>query len=448
MCGTFGVYENRTSQSGRVIEINVIVLKAAHSTHRAIAFIAGGPGQAATDFAAPIADKEFEAEITALRNSYDVLFMDDRGMGASNALNCDFTPQDDPAAYFMQIIPEKQLDACRRRLASSRSLSQYNTNNGVDDLNDLRAALGYPKLVLDGGSYGTFFSLVYIRRHSEHVESAVLTGVSAPHFQPLPGEPIGAQTALDDLIVKCRRDAACNKDFPLFADHFDALVQRLNRGPIPVRLERKGRPTVTVQLSKEVFVDRLRELLYDPDGAAYVPYAVEEANRGNTAPLATLLDLIAVELNDGQSMGAWLSYTCADWIPFLDEATVENAAAHSFAGDLRIRAQQHACSVWNVPAMPAAFNDPVRSDLPILMVSGSDDPATPPQYAQGAVQYLPNAKIVLVKGAGHATETPCTDALIAQFVRSRSAKHLDVTACHAAFVVPKFATSMAGLPSP
>jgi pimeloyl-ACP methyl ester carboxylesterase len=95
--------------------------------------------------------------------------------------------------------------------------------------------------------------------------------------------------------------------------------------------------------------------------------------------------------------------------------------------------------------MPASFNDPVRSEAPVLMISGSDDPATPPRYAEAAAKYLPNAKIALVQGAGHAPDTPCVDALIVQFVRAGSAKGLDVNKCSAAFTVPKFATSIKGL---
>lgn len=445
-CGTFGVYENRAEHAGKTIALHFIVLKAKHPSHKAIALIAGGPGQGATEFAEPIADNLFFHHVTALNDTYDIIFMDDRGMGNSNLLQCDFAPKSDPAAYFKQIIPAKQLLACRKRLGAANDLSQYNTNATVDDLDDLRAALGYTKIVLEGGSYGTFFSLVYARRHPQHVESVVLEGVSAPGFQPLPGEPMGAEGAIEDLFTKCRRDAACHKQFPDFPEHFNALIRRLNTGPIPVRLERKGKPTLALALSKEVFVDRLREVLYDPEGASYVPYVVEQAYHGNTVPLAHLMDLITNSLDSDLAMGAWLSFTCADWIPFLDESAVRDAAAHSFAGDLRIRAQRRACSIWNVPAMPAAFNQPVVSDLPILMIEGSDDPATPEKYAQAALPYLHNAKLVIVKGAGHVTETACTNTLVVQFVQRGSAKGINANRCTSAFRTPPFATSLKGLP--
>jgi pimeloyl-ACP methyl ester carboxylesterase len=445
LCGTFGVYEDRAAQSGRIIELAVVVLQATHPSHKAIAEIAGGPGEGTVDAAAIIADGGFAKYLTPLRDSYDIVFMDDRGMGRSYPLTCALAPPSDPSAYFKQLFPDDLVSACHDALSHTHNLALYNTNNTVDDLDDLRAALGYPKLVLDGGSYGTFFSMIYARRHPAQVESEVLDGVSPPHFQPLPGEPLGAQNAIDDLIAKCQHDAACHAAFPQFAAHFSALVRRISRGPIPVTIG-TGSKAVTVQLSKEVFADHLRQLLYDPGNAAYIPYITERAFAGDTGPLGRLINLEAVGLDQGLTMGAFLSYTCSEWIPFLSEVAVKAAAAKSFTGDARIRAQQHACSLWNVPAMPASFNEPLRSDAPMLIISGTDDPATPPRYADAAVKYLPNAKIVLVRGAGHASESACTDALVVQFVRAQSAKGLDVAKCSAAFKTPKFATSMAGIP--
>lgn len=439
LCGTYGVYENRAAQSGRIIPIKVVVLKAKHPSNRAIAMIAGGPGESAVPYAPPVADGLFEKSLIPLRERYNIVFMDDRGMGESNGLQCDLAPQSNPAAYFLSLFPQKIVTSCRDTNAATSNLADYNTNNAVDDLNDIRAALGFPKLVLDGGSYGTFFSLIYVRRHPESVESAVLNGVAPPGFQPLPGDPMGAQRAIDDLIAKCKRDASCTAHFPDFASQFKALVARLNKGPIPVKLVmKKGAAPVTVQLSEEVFVDRLRQTLYDPGAAAYIPYAVDRASRGDSAPLATLINVVADGLNEDLTNGAWFSYVCQEITPFIEQRAVDYAAQHSFASDLRIEAQRHACSQWKVPAMPETFNDPVRSDKPVLMLSGSDDPATPPRYAVEAAKYLPNARIALVQGAGHAAETPCTDALIVQFVRAQSAKGLNVDGCSSAFTVPKF----------
>ena len=252
LCGTFGVYEDRAAASGRVIELKIVVVKAKHPSNRAVVLIAGGPGESAVPYAPFVADGRFERALVQLRDAYNVVFMDDRGMGQSNGLPCDFTPQSNPAAYFLNLFPHDVITGCRTKNAATSNLADYNTNNAVDDLNDIRAALGYPKLVLDGGSYGTFFSLIYMRRHPETVESAVLNGVAPPGFQPLPGEPMGAQRALDDLIAKCKRDASCKAHFPKFAQQFSALIARLDKGPMPVSLVlKKVAKPVTVRCRRK-----------------------------------------------------------------------------------------------------------------------------------------------------------------------------------------------------
>ncbi len=441
-CGTFGVREDRTSRSGRTISLRLVVLKAKHPSGRAIAFVPGGPGQSAVSLAPLVADRVFAKELSVLRDRYDILFADSRGMGGPDGFTCDLAPPAHPGDYFRQLWPDERVSACRAQSAARSNLNLYNTNHAVDDLDAIRAALGYPMLVLDGGSYGTFFSFVFLRRHPQHVESAVLSGVYAPHFQPLPGDPVGAQTALDDLVAKCRRDAVCRTHFPRFAQHFDVLVRRFDRGPLSVKVKNlESKRYETVLLSKEVFVDQFRQMLDQPENAATLPYVVERAYRRDYVPLGELVQAVSQGLAHGINWGAFLSYTCAEEIPFLSEAELKAAAARSFAGNLRARAQQRACSIWNVRAMPPSFNEPVRSDVPVLMVSGSDDPATPARYAAQELPYLPNAKRVLVRGAGHTTETPCTTRLIVEFVRTRSAKRLDTSQCSAVFVPPHFATT-------
>lgn len=447
-CGTFGVYENRQTRSGRIIALNLIVIPAAHPTHRAVAEIGGGPGEASTDMAVPAVDGEFFPRVTALHGTFDMIFMDDRGMGKSNAFPCDFVPANDPAAYFRYLFPPKLVTACHAQSLVTHDIPEYNTNNAVDDLDDIRAALGFNKIMLDGGSYGTLFALVYMRRHPQHVQSAILDGVAPPGFQPIPGEPLGAQKALDDLFAKCAANRACRSHFPMFKQHFAALLQRFDAGPVMVPAKNSTTKTPqTVPLSKEVFVDEMRHILYNAFAASYVPYVVERAYARDYAPLGQMMQTVIVGFGTDLNDGAFLSYSCADMMPFIPQQALNTAAQRSFTSDLRIRAQQEACKQWNVPPMPASFNDPVRSDAPVLMILGSDDPATPAQYGQKALQYLPNGRAILVKGGGHGADTACTDALVAQFVRAGSAKGLDLDKCSATFKLPPFATSMKGWPS-
>jgi pimeloyl-ACP methyl ester carboxylesterase len=446
ICGTYRVYEDRAAASGRTIALHFIVLKAKHPSGRAIAWNPGGPGGSATDVAAAVADAEGLKELVALRDRYDILLVDNRGTGGSAPQQCDFSPPAHPELYFAQLWPDALVRSCRAKLSAYANLNLYSTEVVVDDLDDLRAALGYPKLMLDGGSYGTRFYLAFARQHPDRVESIVLVGVAPPHFLILPLEDAaGAQSAIDNLISECKADANCNKHFPDFGAHFSAVVRRFNAGPIDVPVRNAVTKRVqTVKLSKEVFADRLRQGMYDPDVAAYVPYIIERAYRRDYAPLATFVDVVTQGFASELASGLNLSVACAEDIPFITESDVVRTSVHSFEGDLRVRAEQRACAIWNVKAVDAGFVEPVRSDAQILMISGSADPATPASYAKAALAYLPNGRMVLVKGAGHGTETDCTDRLMIQFVRAGSAKGLNLNACSAAFEHPPFATSMKG----
>lgn len=247
------------------------------------------------------------------------------------------------------------------------------------------------------------------RRHPKHVESIVLEGVAPPHFYiiPLPMAR-GAQTAIDGLESACRSNAACAAHFPGFAAHFAAVVRRFDAGPVTLSVENTAtHKAQRVQLSKEVFVETIRHAMYVP----------AEAN------------------------GLNLSVTCAEDIPFITEQAVVRDSSGTFEGDARVRAQQRACRIWHVAPVSVDFIKPVRSNAPILMISGSDDPATPPSYGRAALAYLPHARQMLVPGASHDSDyPPCVDATIVAFIRARSPAGLKFGRCIAAYHRPSFAT--------
>ncbi|MBV8373667.1 MAG: alpha/beta fold hydrolase [Candidatus Eremiobacteraeota bacterium] len=441
ICGTLTVFENRTTRSGRTIDIAFILIEAKHRSHRAIVFNPGGPGASATAMADDFADATSGA-VATLRDRYDILLVDNRGTGKSAPQNCNFAPSDHPDLYFRQLWPDSIVRACHDELAAHANLSLYSTSVASDDLDDVRAALGYPKLVLFGGSYGTKFYLDYARRHPNSVESVALEGVAPPHFYILPLPMArGAQTPIDNLQRACQHDLTCSKHFPHFSDHFAAVAQRFDSGPVTLTVQNAvtQRPQ-SVQLTKEVFAETIRHEMYFPPGAAYIPVTIERAYHGDYTPLAEMVNQMALLFTNLQADGLNLSVTCAEDIPFITDADVTRDSAGTFEGDARVRAQQRACKLWNVDPVPAAFVDPVRSNAPILMISGGDDPATPPEYARQALAYLPNARIMLVPGASHDSDLPpCVDTTIVGFIRAHSAAGLELNRCAAAYRRPSFA---------
>ncbi len=448
LCGSLRVFEDRAARSGRTIDVAFVVLKAKRPTHHAIFFNPGGPGAPAIPLAGYAADGMFEPYMAKLLDRYDVVFVDNRGMGQSRALNCDIWTPAHRAAYFMQLWPTAQLRACRAQLARDANLSLYATDYAVDDIDDIRAALGYPRIALSGGSGGTLLYLDYARRHPSHAESLLLQGVAPEHFLLVPLEDAqGSQMAMDHLVAACAADAKCSRAFPNLGPHFAALVRRFDRGPVAVRFrDQKTKAASTLMLSKEVFADRLRQALYSTDGSRFVPFVIDRAYHDDYGPLATLVDFVTRSLGDEVTPGANLSITCAEDIPFIAERDIVRTSSGSFQGDTRVRAQQRACRIWNVRPVSPAFQQPVRSSAPALLVSGADDPATPPQYARDELPYLSNAKWMLVANASHDTELPCVMRLAAKFIRAASVTGLDTRGCSTANRRPPFATSLPALP--
>jgi len=445
-CGTFTVYADREARSGWMIKLNMVVLPAEHKTDQAIFWNPGGPGASATLYAPFIVDGFLQNELMSLRDRYNVVFVDNRGTGSSHPFQCDLYPPAHPEAYYRQLIPDAQLQACRDRLIANTDLNQYGTDTAADDLDDVRNALGYPKIVLDGDSYGTEFFLDYARRHPDRVESIVLQGVAPPHYLIIPLEDAGgAQRAFENLATACEADQTCHGQFPDFRAHFAALVHRIDGGPLRMTvLNAVTKTKVTVSLTKEVFADRIRQAMYSEFSASYVPYVTERAYQRDYGPLAQIVEFATDNYGRGLDIGLNLSVTCAEDIPFITPEDIASTSAGSFQGDTRVRAQQHACAIWNVRPAPAAFQEPVHTTAPVLMISGADDPTTPPSYATKALAFMPNGRQIIIPNASHDSELPCADALLVRFVLTRDAKALDATKCIGTARRPPFATSMKG----
>ena len=418
-CASLSVFENRSAHAGRQIAIRILVLPAKERNAGAIFELSGGPGQSAIDDV-PFVMQQFRA----LRRSHDLVFVAQRGTRYSHQLQCSL--YSDPAQYLRELFPSAPLRACRARLTPFADLNEYGTSVAADDLDDARSALGYDKIELYGGSYGTKAAQVYARRHPAHVRAMLLESVVTTNFLvPLPYAQ-GAQRALDQLFAACRAESGCGRAFPSLPAHFTTLLKRFGRSGVPVMLA--GR---TLTLSHDVFVDRLRQLLYSPPIARTVPIIIEDAYKGNTRPLATAIDLIAKSFADILSWGMSMSVNCSEDDPFITRAAALTEARSSFMGTSRIDAQHRACLAWHVKPVDRSYLDPVRSGAPVLMLSGTDDPATPPQYARAQLRNYPNGRLVSIPHGGHDNESPCLDRIRSAFLDSANPKTVDATCIEA-----------------
>jgi pimeloyl-ACP methyl ester carboxylesterase len=439
-CGTLDVFENRSIRTGRRIGLHVVVIPAQGTTSalEPVFWLEGGPGAAATQAIGPVSRQY----LRGLRADHDLVFVDQRGTGQSNPLTCDDIGET-PAnldAYFGKLFPIDRIRACREKLEKVADLTRYSTSIAMDDLDDVRQALGYDKIHLAGASYGTLAAQVYMRQHPDRVRSAFLIGVATPGFRlPLPFAR-AAQNALERMFVDCAADPACHTAFPSLRDEFAAVLVRFERGAIDVKMVDPATGRVRpVALERESYVERLRAMLYSTNGARFIPLVVHQASLDDFGPFQT----IATRYSLGAllSRGMYFSVTCSEMTPFITEEEIAAETRGTFLGDRRVRAHLAACREWPRAHVPRSFLDPVRSTIPVVLFSGDADGATPAWFAEAAVRFLPNGLQIKAAHTGHQIDGPCTWDLMQAFVRNPSVRQLDA-ACVQKAHRPPFATAV------
>lgn len=422
-CGRLSVFEDRKAGAGRKIDIFLIVSPAISrkAAPDPLFFLAGGPGQGAATLAAGGGDF-----LDAIRRDRDIVFVDQRGTGRSHPLDCDLLDRDHLGEFFRELFPVGRIRACRLELERNADLRQYTTEAAVDDMDDVRKALGYRLINLEGGSYGTLAAQVYLRRHPDHVRSLVLEAVATPDFRmPLPVAR-AAESALRNVFSRCRTEPGCRGAFPNLPVEFSAVLSGLSRVPAEFELKNPFRGNrETVRLSRGVFAERLRLMLYGGESLRLVPLILHEAARGNFIPFS--IAALHQAARPGPAFGLSLSVTCSESIPFIGEEEIRLETAGTFLSDYRVREQQKACGEWPRAAVSDSFQERVRSHLPVLMLSGSADPATPPRFGRSALAGFPAGRQVVIPEAGHSLGSECATGLIVDFLRRGSAAGIDAS---------------------
>jgi pimeloyl-ACP methyl ester carboxylesterase len=429
-CGTFEVFENRATRKGRKININVLVLPATGEKREADAlfYFAGGPGSGATEDAPGLAQ-----QFANVRRHRDLVFVDQRGTGKSHSLDCQFYDPKDPQSYLGYFFPLDGVRKCRQELEPKADLTLYTTTIAADDLDEVRAALGYDKIDLFGGSYGTRAAMVYLRQHPKHVRAAILQGVS-PTNQYLPKD-YAEQTerALQGVLSDCVADQACNTAFPNIKSETKAVLERLMKGPVEAQFKVAGSETpIKVSLSRDLAAEAIRYMLYNAGAATRIPLFLHLAAEGNFAPLAQAALGYRRNLVGTGSNGMYLTVTCAEDIPWITRKEDESFAQNTFLGEYRLRQQREACALWPRATIPSDYGKPVRSDVPVLILTGQWDPVTPPVNGDYVARTLPNSLHLVVPQGGHGfgglEGIDCVGRLSSEFVERGDTKGLD-TAC-------------------
>jgi pimeloyl-ACP methyl ester carboxylesterase len=361
LCGEHVVPENREASLGRRITLGVVVLPARSDDPAPdpIFILAGGPGQAAT-MLAPYYLNSWK------RQDRDVVFVDQRGTAGDHLLQCDLSGSERNAqGYLEPLFQPGRFRACRRSLQRRADLGQYTTSIFADDLDEVRAALGYDRINLSGTSYGTRAALVYLRQHPERVRTLVLNGASPVAYRNPLHHAREAETAIRALFAECAADRACSEAYPRLPEEWDALIRRLDGNPPQVAIRHPDTGAATrVRLNRSAFTEAVRALLYGAESGREVPWLVHRTYRGDHATAAELAAAVGRNTRQGLTFGLLLSVICSEDVPRIRPDEIGPETAGTFGRDERVRTQMAACETWPTGEVPSGYGEPVRSDVP------------------------------------------------------------------------------------
>lgn len=440
-CGTYKVWEDRAAKQGRQIDLSIIVLAALEPNPKPDPFfmLQGGPGDAPS-FNARFYSRVFHT----VRRTRDLVLVDLRGTGKSAPLTCpELAKPGSDGIFDADLLSLPAVRACRARLEKTADLRQYTTEIAVDDLEEVRQALGYGPINVYGTSYGSRVAQVYMRRHPKSLRAVTMKGVvPASMAMPATHARAGEQAWLS-LVERCRNDANCHRTFPTIDADFRELLARLEQeAPVLTLPASSSRPAATIRVTRGLFAEAFRNVLYTPEGSAQAPKLVRQLLEGDERGLTeTALAGRTVLGGERLAAGFFLSVTCAEDVPFLPKDAAALAKG-SFGGDYRLQQQRAACKEWPRASVSNEHRQPTTSNIPALLLSGELDPVTPPSGADEVVRHLPRGRHVVLRNNGHpiGNGERCTGDMIGQFLDRGSADGLAI-GCASEIPAPPFLLS-------
>lgn len=438
------VRANHAREDGGTIEIAYVVLPAKTASPAApIVYLDGGPGGSGISTAGvPYMAELFEK----LRDVADVVLVDQRGTGrAIPRLACgaeEPVPGDIFASRARMIeLHNFVAERCASRFrAQGVDLSDYDTVESADDLDDLRQAFGVERISLLGFSYGTHLAMATMRRHGDRLERVVLAGTEGP------GQAYKFPSTYDAQVRAIARLAAADPtiDAPDLEATLRQVLDRLARNPVTVKvMDMRRRVPVELTIGAEGFLYLLRRDIGDTNDLPLFPAWIYEMANGGT----TILERYATRRYNEAGRGVSVMSLAVDCASGVDPARlhrIEEETPGSIFGAMTNQLDPEACESVDVEDLGAAFRAPVESDVPTLFVSGTLDSNTPPAQAEEARKGFLNSAHIVVENAGHESTLPVPEVreLIASFLAGRDVEDRRIVVPALAFEpVPEIAVA-------
>ena len=392
------------AKPGRTLQLHVTIAPSLREGARPdpLFVLAGGPGEAGSEVLSIL-----NTALRRVRATRDIVFIDQRGTGLSGKLECESGDDD-------RLSDDAADAALRRCIAASKApFAAYTTANAAHDIEQVRRALGYGKINLWGGSYGTRLGQAYARAYPGSVRSMILDAVAAPD-QVIPAGGRDSQAALDKLFAQCEADAACRKAYPGLRGEFDGLVARLDKGMNIALADPRTARQVELTMTGARLLGTVHGMLYAPGDARRLPFLVHSAAQGRWQPFVARRN-VAADYNPEGSPATLLhlAVICAEDMPRLTPALA--ASDRALLTRSVLDRLPGLCRAMNVPAVP--WTTPATIEAPALLLSGALDPVTPPHRAASAARYMTHAQLLTAPNAGHGvSQLGCAPRLLRAFL--------------------------------
>jgi pimeloyl-ACP methyl ester carboxylesterase len=442
-CGILHVPEDPAKPSGRKIDLHFVVLAATKSDARGVPIFhfEGGPGGAAISSFG----ESWYSSYRLLREMHDVVLIDQRGTGQSASLQCteiSDSALDDLAQPLSDDEAENlfldRLGTCLDRLAATNDPAFYTSTILADDTDAVRAALGYDQIDVFGNSYGTWLAQIYLRRHGDHVHAMVLDSTVGPWNNYLLTAARSSDASLDKIFDLCKADAVCNKTYPDLPGQLQTALDKLEEKPVTLTAPSGITGNLhTVAMTRSRLLSALQSMLYLAANVSVIPQTISQAAQGNNTLAASTLISYEEQTSD-LSLGLYYSVHCSETAPFLDVAA-KRQPGRFFGRDYdEVKHLGAVCKVWRSAELAQADVAPVKSERPVLILSGALDPVTPVAFAEETHARLKNSTLAVFPFQAHGpmVGSKCAQTMVADFFQSPT-QTVD-TSCTARDVKPVF----------
>lgn len=431
-CGYVRVPEFYDQPNARPIKLAVVLLKSTpgSSTREAFVMAQGGPGGSSIDTFARFMELGYFPALRRLRAERDIVLYDQRGtLYAQPSLVCTEDLELTERTIEEDIPPDEQLaqqigaaEACHDRLVRKGvNLAAYNSRESARDVESLRRALGYEQFDYYGVSYGTLLALHVMRESPESLRSVILDAVVPTQINPNITVAQTMHAAFERLFTMCEADMDCHSAYPDLKTVFYSQVDALNQKAARVRVtDDDTNKTYHAVLNGDQLVSLLFQFIYNSELIPALPKMIDDLRAGQYTLIERFWGLLAFDRTFASGM--YYSTMCsedADFTP--DELGLDSVDPHIAVVERRTtRGLLEVCNAWNVPPLGAAFDLPVASEVPTLLLSGDFDPITPPLFGRAAAERLQTRYLFEFPAYGHGalTSGDCPNQIIVNFVRA------------------------------